>query len=404
MRQRFVCITLFGIVLIFTASCGSRFGDAEPTPTIAPVPTFTPTPASDASGEALPPEPAPTAEPLSESADDEIATVSSAGEADPEGKTADQPTQDSAILLPTPTDTVPPADAVSDAPAPAPTSTPVNPMLTISAELINVRSGPSTNFAQVATANGGDEFTLIGRNEVGDWWQVCCFAEQPGWIYGPLAEVKNAESVTVVADIPEAPVVEAQPAAEPAVAEAIEEPAVVEPIAEAPAVETEALTPGVALSHSGTAGNFDPRAQYHIVNYRVIGYGENNGGIFNNGGQHMIFVNVVDENGNGVDGAVVKDAVNNKIAVVTGTKGPGRAEFEMFGEKFKLYVASDNSGDVSSQISNQMDTVWPHIPDIIGKLGPVEEELSICPTPDIRCEPPFYRAHWSYEVTFQKMN
>ena len=223
----------------------------------------------------------------------------------------------------------------------------------------------------------------------------------------PLAEVENAEGVAVAADIPEtpveSPVAETQPAAEPAVAEAVEEPPAEAPQVEAPAAEAEALAPGVPLSHSGTAGNFDPRAQYQIVDYRVLGFDENNGGIFNNGGQHMIFVNVIDANGNGVDGAVVKDAVNNNIAVVTGAKGPGRAEFETFGEKFKLYVASDSSGDVSSQISNQMDTVWPHIPDIIGKLGPLEEELSICPTPDIRCEPPFYRAHWSYTITFQKV-
>ncbi len=278
----------------------------------------------------------------------------------------------------------------------------LEPLLVISGELVNVRGGPGTNYAQIGTATSSEEFVLTGRNEVGDWWQVCCFAEQPGWIYGPLAEVKNAESVAVAADIPEPAVVEAEPESEPAVAVAVEEPAPEAP-QEAPR-ETggEALTPGVALAHSGTEGNFDPRAQYQIVNYRVLGYDENNGGIFNNGGQHMIFVNVVDENGNGVE-AVVKDAVNNKIAIVTGAKGPGRAEFEMFGEKFKLYVASDSSGDVTSQISNQMDTVWPHIPDIIGKLGPLEEELSICPTPDVRCEPPFYRAHWSYEVTFQKV-
>jgi len=405
MRQRFVHIVLLGITLILIAGCGSRSSDAEPTPTIPPVPTFTPTPESAEGVAELPPEPTPTEEPVLEPSSDETVAVSSSAEADSAGESAAQSAPDSAILLPTPTDESSTADAVTE--TPPPTDAPSEPMLTVSSEIINVRSGPGTDYPQIGTANGGEEFTLTGRNEVGDWWQVCCFAEQPGWIFGPLAEVEDADSVAIATDIPEAPVespvAEAQPAAEPTVAEVVEEPPAEAPQDAAPAAEAEALTPGVPLSHSGTAGNFDPRAQYQIVNYRVLGYDDNNGGIFNNGGQHMIFVNVIDANGNGVDGAVVKDAVNDKIALVMGTKGPGRAEFEMFGEKFKLYVASDPSGDVSSQISNQMDTVWPHLPDIIGRLGPLEEELSICPTADVRCEPPFYRAHWSYEITFQKV-
>ena len=394
MNQFIARIALAVIVMAFSAGCGSRFSGAEPTPTIPSVPTFTPTPETVDSTTEQPPEAVPTETPTVSTAAE--ATTPADDAAAQENVTA-EPAQEGAILLPTPT-----VDAEAAEPS-APTAQPsLEPLLVISGELVNVRGGPGTNYAQIGTATSSEEFVLTGRNEVGDWWQVCCFAEQPGWIYGPLAEVKNAESVAVAADIPEPAVVEAEPESEPAVAVAVEEPAPEAP-QEAPR-ETggEALTPGVALAHSGTEGNFDPRAQYQIVNYRVLGYDENNGGIFNNGGQHMIFVNVVDENGNGVE-AVVKDAVNNKIAIVTGAKGPGRAEFEMFGEKFKLYVASDSSGDVTSQISNQMDTVWPHIPDIIGKLGPLEEELSICPTPDVRCEPPFYRAHWSYEVTFQKV-
>ena len=58
---------------------------------------------------------------------------------------------------------------------------------------------------------------------------------------------------------------------------------------------------------------------------------------------------------------------------------------------------------MTSQISNQMNTAKPHIPDVIGKLGPPDHEYAICPTPDDRCEPPFFHAHWSYEITFQKV-
>ena len=173
-------------------------------------------------------------------------------------------------------------------------------------------------------------------------------------------------------------------------------PVMVEPTAPPAPVEPPA--------HSGTAGNFDPTAEFQIVRYHVRGFDENNGGIFNNGAQHMIFITVLDENGNGIDGAVVKDVLANDFSIVTGNKGPGKTEFEMFWEPYKLTVASIPSGPVTSQISNQMNTAKPHIPDIIGKMGGADHEYAICPTIDDRCEPPFFHAHWSYEITFQKVN
>jgi len=142
---------------------------------------------------------------------------------------------------------------------------------------------------------------------------------------------------------------------------------------------------------------------YQIVHYKVLGEGENNGGIFNQGGLHHIFLTVLDENGNPVDGAVVKDANGSNLEVVTGSKGPGKAEIRMDWDPYRLYVASDPGGPSTSETSNQMNTAYPHIPDIIGKLGSINNEYSVCPTPDIRCTPPFYHVHFSYEITFQKV-
>lgn len=142
---------------------------------------------------------------------------------------------------------------------------------------------------------------------------------------------------------------------------------------------------------------------YKIVHYKVLGDGENNGGIFNSGGQHLIFLTVLDENGNGLDGTVVKDANGSSLEVVTGSKGPGKAEISMEWEPYKLYVASDPSGPTTSEVSNQMNTAFPHIPDIVGKLGSIDNEYSVCPTSEIRCTPPFYSVHFSYEITFKKV-
>jgi hypothetical protein len=133
-----------------------------------------------------------------------------------------------------------------------------------------------------------------------------------------------------------------------------------------------------------------------------LGEGENNGGIFNQGGMHHIFLTVLDANGNGLDGAVVKDANGSALEVITGSKGPGKAEIEMAYDPYKLYVAADPGGPATSEVSNQMNTVYPHLPDVIGKLGDINNEYSVCPTPEVRCTPPFYNVHFSYEITFQK--
>ncbi len=147
----------------------------------------------------------------------------------------------------------------------------------------------------------------------------------------------------------------------------------------------------------------EPEMAYKIVHYKVLGDGENNGGIFNKGGMHHIFLTVLDETGNGLDNAVVKDANGSSLEVVTGSKGPGKAEIEMAYDPYKLYVAADLNGETTSEVSNQMNTLYPHIPDVVGKLGGLENEYSVCPTPDVRCSPPFYNVHFSYEITFQRV-
>ena len=145
------------------------------------------------------------------------------------------------------------------------------------------------------------------------------------------------------------------------------------------------------------------RDRYQIVHFKVLGLDENNGGIRDSTAQHLIFLTVLDQNGAGVDGAVVRNLVGDKSEVVTGGKGPGKAEITMYYEPFKLTVANDPSGPVTSQVSNQMGLIFPHLPDIVGKLGDVNYEYGACPTIDIKCAWPLSAIHFSYEITFQKV-
>ncbi|MFN3978781.1 MAG: SH3 domain-containing protein [Caldilinea sp.] len=372
------------LVLLALAACGS--GRETPAsvaeaPTRTPVPTYTPTP--------LPP-PEPTAD-LSETLAKEAAAPLPMIEL-PAGAPE-------AVEIAAAAAEIASEDAMLET---AGAATNNDPVLTVAQDAVNVRAGPGTDYAVTGLVLRGATFPITGRNEAGDWWQVCCIDGRIGWLYGPLVTTANTAAIAVATDIPAAPIaadpapVAEQPAAQtPAATSA--EPA---PVEEAPAM-AEVISP--PQDSGGTLGNFDPNAQYQIVHYRVLGFDDNNGGIFSKGGQQLIFLTVLDQNGAPVDGATIKDAVGDKLNVVTGSKGPGKAEIKMDWDPYKLYVASDPSGPVTSQISNQMNNPHPHLPDVIGMLGPLDNEYSVCPTPEVRCSPPFFSVHFSYEITFQRM-
>jgi uncharacterized protein YraI len=63
---------------------------------------------------------------------------------------------------------------------------------TVNTTLANVRSGPGTGYGVVAQAPFGSVFTITGRNQAGDWLQVCCIGGTSGWIYGPLLVVEGS--------------------------------------------------------------------------------------------------------------------------------------------------------------------------------------------------------------------
>ncbi|MCX6046048.1 MAG: SH3 domain-containing protein [Chloroflexi bacterium] len=357
------------------SGCGLLFGSdaAEPTEipvTVHTVPTFTPTPMrQEASTPTVAPTLAQTQTLVALSTDLSTTTVASA------------------VLTPT----VPVSQTTTSTPT-AVTAT--GPLLTVNDEAVNIRSGPATSFALIGTASKDQTFQIVAKNPVGDWWQICCINEQQGWIFGALASVANADQVAVAADIPTA----VQPTETPVTV------ATTEPIAAAPTPAAQPTNaPAPAEPGDSTAGIFNDDATYKIVHFHVLGLNENNGGIRDSRAQHLIFVTVVDANGNGIDGAVVKNLVGDHSEIVTGGKGPGKAEITMYYDPFKLTVASDSSGPTTSQVSNQMGLAFPHIPDIVGQLGGTDYEYAVCPTPEINCTLPIHAVHYSYEITFQKV-
>lgn len=373
------------LLAMLLQGCGSIFGGSdapEPTPTraYALVPTFTPT----AVGEAPPATPTLAAAPTATDVitpTTEIVLVATETATETVSGAVSETITETATAQPPAVATTQPASAAK---------------LTVSGEIINVRSGPATVFETIGTATKGESFSIIAKNAAGDWWQICCIADKQGWVFAQLATVENVDAVAIAPEIP-TPV---QPTVAP-VAEAATAVPQTEPTAAAqPVPQVAAPLPAV---DNGSAGDFNPNAAYQIVNFRVLGMDENNGGIRDSRAQHMIFVTVLDQNGNGVDGAVVENLVGDKSQTVMGSKGPGKAELTMYYDSFKLRVLSDPSGPVTSQVSNQMGLAFPHLPDLVGRLGGLDYEYAVCPTIDVKCSWPIQGVHYSYEITFQKV-
>lgn len=153
--------------MLILAGCGTRAASENPLTIRTPHPTFTPTPQP-----AQPPTAA-TPEPAVGGAVTAPTGASSTGNAPPTG-----------------------AKAVVNSP------------------LVNARTGPGTDFDIVATVERGDEYDIVGKNNDGSWWQVCCIAGADAWIIAEYVDTDGlVDSVPVAGQQPDtAPSAAAAPA------------------------------------------------------------------------------------------------------------------------------------------------------------------------------------------------
>lgn len=136
-----------------------------------------------------------------------------------------------------------------------------------------------------------------------------------------------------------------------------------------------------------------PQVDFMVTELRVLGLGENNGGI-EFGGLRNIYITVMDAAGNPIDAAVIVNTAPYPGRVMSGDKGPGKAEILMDQEEFRLAVESVGGAPVRSETTRTMSLINPVPADIAGKLG------DACPTVD-NCSLPPYK-HFSYVVTFRR--
>ena len=88
-------------------------------------------------------------------------------------------------------------------------------VIQIGADLVNVRGGPGTGYPIVAQTASGARFAVSGRDDAGQWWQICCpnGGDESGWISGALVElVRGPERIEDV-PVAEAPALPSAPLA-----------------------------------------------------------------------------------------------------------------------------------------------------------------------------------------------
>ncbi len=115
------------------------------------------------------------------------------------------PTTPPAPPTPTPTsaaDTSPTAEPEPASPTPTlPLPTP-SPQVTITAELVNLRSGPGTAYPVLGQLRAGEGLPVTGKSADGRWWQVAVNGRR-GWVFSELAQPNaSAEGAPIVAAPP----------------------------------------------------------------------------------------------------------------------------------------------------------------------------------------------------------
>ncbi len=102
---------------------------------------------------------------------------------------------------PTPTATV--TATATHTPVPTLTPTPgPSPVARVRLDNTNVRQAPDMDATVLERAGAGQTFTIIGRDSLGGWWQVCCTRNgRPAWIAAAVVAVEgDAGNVPVTGD------------------------------------------------------------------------------------------------------------------------------------------------------------------------------------------------------------
>ncbi len=269
------------------------------------------------------------------------------------------PAAPTATLLPTET------------PAPTETAVPQTPRVAADSA-INLRSGPGRAYPVIGRMQAGQEIDIIGRNASGDWWQLAWPGKTQAWVAGTVVRVLGPIDTVAVAKViptpPPAPTAAPRPTAAPAV-------------------------PATAQPQAGP--------NFRVINIRLWTVQEN-GGFFDGpsvhcGEKRQLRVTVVDAAGNPLNGVTIRSAFTGEEQV-TGSKGPGIAEY-ILGTGQDVYIVRDADGrEVTSDYARGMSTQPEGISqDQLIAAGYCQDAASCAYHLTQGC-----RGHYSWDVTFRR--
>ena len=297
-----------------------------------------------------------------------------------------EPTAEPTAVAPTATPVPPtPTIVLTETPLPA-TATPTEPATTtaeptwtpppphvVADEDVNLRSGPGKAYPIVAKLRSGEKADIVARNASGDWWQLAWDGQVQAWVAGTVVQVLGPiDTVKVAQNIPTPP----------------------------PPPPTSTLAPPPPPTAPP-----NPSMAYFVKSLRVRPLGQD--GQQCGGGNHNIFVTVVDAAGNPINGVRVRGVLTGVIHV-TGEKGPdspGLVDFPIWmngGEPVELLGEGDNP------ISPQTRSMSANLPDWdlfldAGYCNCSYSDVDSCragwEARDFRYMP---NSHYVYEVVFQK--
>lgn len=267
-----------------------------------------------------------------------------------------------------PTEAAPTETPVPPSPSPSPTAqTP----RVVADSNVNLRSGPGRAYPVIGQLRAGQEVAIQARNANGDWWQVAWEGQGQAWVAGTVVKVLGAiDTVQVAQNIPTPP---PQPTAAPRPTAAPPQP---------PVTGMEFVVESVRL--------------------RPLNVGSQRC----DGGDHNIFVTVLDAAGNPLDGVRILEVFTNQIRV-TGAqgKGAGRAEYDLYGGGGGQLRIVDEANNPKSELTRGMSNTFPDF-DLMKAAG----YCTCKPHPDdASCEADlnsrqymFAWGHYVYEVVFRR--
>ncbi|MFN8485983.1 MAG: SH3 domain-containing protein [Caldilineaceae bacterium] len=96
-------------------------------------------------------------------------------------------------------------------PLPPPTATPLptptaRPRVIVNDDVVNVRAQPDKAADILGTVVKDMSLELLGQNDTGEWFQVCCVQGEPGWVFHELVQQQTQAASVAAANVAQTPV------------------------------------------------------------------------------------------------------------------------------------------------------------------------------------------------------